>query len=490
MLRAGLEDPLQRVDRVAVLGVDLQDRAQRGHRGRGVAQRLLLEPGDAEQQRLALVGAVGPARLLAQDLDQRGHVAGLGVQGLERRRRGPRGLEVFEIEVQHQLPGVDGGAPVAEAPAVEPRRARQQIGASADVGGVAAEGQLLVDVDQLGEPLERGGQTLDLGQRLRVPGVDRQHLAPGGQRRRARLQLVLLQIGDARQHRRRLGPLQRLALHLEHRHQTRPGAARLVERLEDARDAQALVGHGQQLLEQAPRPLVARDRAHDRLDQVERAVDVVEARRAQLGAPVGDVGDLGGRREAAARAQQLLEIAPALARGVVPVERAVGAQVGRVDPQHPFVAADGVVGIVEQRLVDLRHLGQQVEPLGRLLDQVLARVDEAAQVGPALALAVDAHQRLERARVQRFDLQDLGVDLLGVAGAPQALLVQLGDLGQQISAQRRVDAAGGDGAHLLGEVGDRLGLGGEVDQLIAVGAIGGIVLEQLERRRVGRRRGS
>ena len=52
------------------------------------------------------------------------------------------------------------------------------------------------------------------------------------------------------------------------------------------------------------------------------------------------------------------------------------------------------------------------------------------------ALAVEPRQRLERARVQRLDGQDLGVDLLGVAGAAQALLLQLGDGDQQIAAQR------------------------------------------------------
>ena len=134
VVRAGLEDALEPVDRLAVLGVDVEDRAQRRHRRRGVAQRLLLEPGDAEQQRLALVGVVGPARLLAQDLDQRRDVAGLGVQRLERGRRRLGRRRVLGVEVQHQLPGVDGGAPVAEAPAVELRRARQQIGAARDVG--------------------------------------------------------------------------------------------------------------------------------------------------------------------------------------------------------------------------------------------------------------------------------------------------------------------------------------------------------------------
>jgi len=57
---------------------------------------------------------------------------------------------------------------------------------------------------------------------------------------------------------------------------------------------------GEQLLEQPPRPLVLGTVRTIRLDQVERAVGRRRGGRAQLGAPVGDVGHLGRRREAAA----------------------------------------------------------------------------------------------------------------------------------------------------------------------------------------------
>ncbi len=168
-----------------------------------------------------------------QRLDQVGDVVGLGVERLQR-RRGRRGRrEVVLIEVEDQLPGVDGGAPVVEPPDVELRRARQQIGAAADVRGVAPEGQLLIDLDQLGEALQRRRQPLDLRERVGVERIGRQHLAPGGERDSPRLQLVLLQVGHARQQRGRLRPLQDLALHLEDRRQARPGAALLVDRRQD-----------------------------------------------------------------------------------------------------------------------------------------------------------------------------------------------------------------------------------------------------------------
>jgi energy-coupling factor transporter ATP-binding protein EcfA2 len=69
-----------------------------------------------------------------------------------------------------------------------------------------------------------------------------------------------------------------------------------------------------------------------------------------------------------------------LARGVVPVQRPVGAQVGGVDLQHLLVAGDGVVAVVEDGLVDLRRLREQLQALARVLDQHLPRLDQAAQV--------------------------------------------------------------------------------------------------------------
>jgi hypothetical protein len=163
---------------------------------------------------------------------------------------------------------------------VQLRGPRQQIGAPGDVRGVALERQLLIDVDQLGEPFQRHPQALDLGQRVGVAGVGRQHLSPGRQRRALRLQLVLLQVRDARQQRRRGRAVQDLPLDVEDRRQAGPGAARLVHRLEDLGDALTVLRDRDQLLEQAARALVVGRRLDDLLQQVQRAGVVFQVPRA------------------------------------------------------------------------------------------------------------------------------------------------------------------------------------------------------------------
>jgi len=44
------EDPLQAVECLAILGIDIQDSIARRHRARSIDSELVLEPGDAEQQ--------------------------------------------------------------------------------------------------------------------------------------------------------------------------------------------------------------------------------------------------------------------------------------------------------------------------------------------------------------------------------------------------------------------------------------------------------
>ena len=162
VLRARLEDVIQRVDRRPLLRIDLQDRAQRRDRAVDVAQRLLLQLGDAEQDLLAVLGRRRPPHLHAEDLHQAGDVARLGVQLLQRGRGRRRRVGVLGIEGEDQLPDVDRRAPVAQAPRVQLGRPRQQVGAARDVGRVLLERQLLIDVDQLGEALQHGAEALDL----------------------------------------------------------------------------------------------------------------------------------------------------------------------------------------------------------------------------------------------------------------------------------------------------------------------------------------
>ena len=230
MLRSRLEDPIQRVDRLPLLRIALQDRAQRGDRRLRVAERFLLEAGDPVEDLLPLRRPGRPARLEGQDLDQARHVARLGVERLERRRRRSSRLEVVRVDVEDQLPDVDGRPTVAELLRIEPRRARQQVGAAAHVRHLQLESELLVDVDQLGEPLEGDRQPFDLRERLGVAGIGRQHLPPGCERDGAGLQARLLQLGDAGEQRPRRRSLERLPLHLQDRDQAGPGSAPLVDR--------------------------------------------------------------------------------------------------------------------------------------------------------------------------------------------------------------------------------------------------------------------
>ncbi len=305
-------------------------------------------PGDSEEDLLPRRRVVGPPGLEAQRLDQIADVAGLGVERLQRRRRGSGRREVVQIQIEDQLPGLDGGAPVVELPDVELRRAGQQVRASVDVGGVATEGQLLIDVDQLGVALERGAEPLDLDEGVGVLRIGRQHLPPGGERHGPRLQLVLLQIGDAGQQRRRGGPLLHLTLDLEDRRQARPGAAGLVDRLEDLGDALAMRRRRQQLFQQPAGPLVVGGRLDDPFQEVERAADVVEVAGAQVGAAELQLRHLALGSEADPGPEQRLQIGPSLAGGEEPLEGAVGAQVGRIELQHLLVRPQRLVGIGER----------------------------------------------------------------------------------------------------------------------------------------------
>ena len=429
--------------------------------------------------------AVGPARLQLQRLDQVGDVVGLGVERLQRRRGRRGGREVVLIEVEDQLPGVDGRPPVVETPGVELRGTRQQIGAAADVGGVAPERQLLIDVDQLGEPLQRRGETFDLRERVGVERVGGQHLAPGGERDGPRLQLVLLQVGHARQQRRRLRPLQNLALDLEDRGQARPGAALLVDRRQDLRDALALGGDRQQLLEQPAGAFVVGRRLDDPFQQIERAGDVVEPSGAQVGAPELQLRHLGLRGEADARPEQRLEIGPALTGGVEPLERAVGAQVGRIELQHLLVRLERVVRIGERRLVQLGDLRQQIQPLARVERRQLAGVEERPQLRPTLPLLVEARQRAEGAGVHRLGGEDLRVDLLRLRRPSRLLLLELGDDHQEVAPQVAIFRRAGRRAQLVAELSRDAGAGGEPEQRLAVRHLRGIDLEQRQAGPVG-----
>ena len=84
-----------------------------------------------------------------------------------------------------------------------------------------------------------------------------------------------------------------------------------------------------------------------------------------------------------------------------------------------------MVAVVEHRLVDLRHLGQELEARRRLPQLLLPGLQQIPQLLPALAVAEQPRQRAEGADVQRLDPQDLPVHLLGVARVAELVLVEL-----------------------------------------------------------------
>ena len=285
------------------------------------------------------------------------------------------------------------------------------------------------------------------------------------------------------------GPSSDLALDVEDRRQARPGAARLVDRLEDLRDALPLLGHRDQLLEQPARALVVR-RGLDDLSPAGRARPATSPRWLARSSARrnSSSGDLGVRGEADARAEQVLEIAPALARRVVAIERPVRAQIGRVQLQHLLVGGERVVLVVERRLVEIGDLRQQLQPLADVQLRELARVEQRAQLRPALAVAVQARQRAERARVQRLGLEDLRVDLLRVLRPPEPLLLQLRDEHQQIAPQDLILGLGRHRAQLLGQLAGLARRLGEAEQRVAVLRVRGIDVEQRQADAVRARR--
>ena len=274
------------------------------------------------------------------------------------------------------------------------------------------------------------------GERVGVLGVGGQHLTPGGERDGPRLQLVLLQVGHARQKRRRLRPLQHLPLNLEDGGQAGPGAALLVDRRQDLGDPLALGGNRQQLLQQPPGPLVVGGGLDDPFQQIESAPPTLSSRPARRSARRNSSS---GTSAADAKPTRVPSSAsrfgPALPRRVEPFQRAVGAQVGRIELQHLLVRLEGVVGIGQRRLVKLGDLRQQIEPLAPVERRQLTDIEQRPQLGPALAFFIEPRQRPEGAHVHRLRGQDLRVDLLRFRRPPRLLLLQLGDDHQEVTPQ-------------------------------------------------------
>ena len=143
-----------------------------------------------------------------------------------------------------------------------------------------------------------------------------------------------------------------------------PVAARLVDRLEDVRDRELVLGVRDQALEGGDRVAVLILVIEDLAVRLDRRGGLVEVGLAQL-READQQRDLLVRlldeRELAA--DVVAEIAPRLARDVEPIERAQRLQIVRRLAEDLVVGRDRLVGRVEHLLVDRGDAEQELEAL-------------------------------------------------------------------------------------------------------------------------------
>jgi len=113
-LLAGEVQPLERVQRGGVVRVIVQHVAPRRDRGVALAELILLECGDAREQRAALGAVLGPLGLLAHHVAQLGPRATLFVQPRERGGRATCGRGRCEIGLEQAFVRRDRARRIAE----------------------------------------------------------------------------------------------------------------------------------------------------------------------------------------------------------------------------------------------------------------------------------------------------------------------------------------------------------------------------------------
>ena len=136
-----------------------------GGDGRGeVPERVLLQIGDAQEERRPRLPILEPFAARPQDVDQPLGVAALGVQGLQGLGRRGAGARAGDVQIQNPAPGGGGRRAILELVLTEPGRPLEQIGHAGDVRPVSSVRQGVVQLTQLLPAPEHPGQALRLGQ--------------------------------------------------------------------------------------------------------------------------------------------------------------------------------------------------------------------------------------------------------------------------------------------------------------------------------------
>ena len=191
----------------------------------------------AEQELLALLDVRQHLALALQDVDELGPIARALVDRLDR----GRGFDGLRRRLEHALVGLDGAVVVAQLVLLDLSAAEQER--DLEVVFLRFVRDLIVERGDLGPLVEATGQAIELG----VRGLVARILAHGARERRERgVRVVatdLVQLGD---HVEQLDLARRiegvLRHDLVHADLLGPLAASLVDRLEDVRDRELVLG--------------------------------------------------------------------------------------------------------------------------------------------------------------------------------------------------------------------------------------------------------
>ncbi len=419
-LHAAREEVLERRERGRVLGRGGEDLLVLLDRLIDLSEVVLVHLAEAELEVEGLLGAAGVLSFLLEDARELRPALGRRVEPIEALDR----LGVRLLRREHAVVAGDRVLHVAELHLVDLRGAHPQLDEL--VGALRELVELgVVELGDLAERVQVGGQALDRRQRVIVGAVERKRARVCVERGTHLLQLGLVDLGDPVQELDLAGRiLLARHLHLEHRGQPGELAELQVDGLEGDRRAERLLVRGDHRLEGIERRLVIRRRVEDAGVAVDRLAGVVQLVIPELGDAVAVRGDLVRiAREIRLALEDLEQLLPVAGREVQRVEALDRGEVVGVDLKDALVGVRRLRGVVQLALVDRADLEEEALLLVGIPDDVrLLRVD-VEQLGPLLELQVQLGELVERRQLLGIDLEHLVVDGDRVGRTLEQLLV-------------------------------------------------------------------